>query len=89
MLDNILVLLGRESFHESASFLERARHREAKAVIRDVASYEKTLALLKFLALGTQQAERGELTPGLRQRSQIVSGSKPQCWSGSRQGGGS
>lgn len=39
---------------------------EAKAVIQDVASYEETqetLALLKILALGTQQVERGEVTP--------------------------
>jgi len=39
---------------------------EAKAVLQDVASYEETqetLALLKILALGSQQVERGELTP--------------------------
>jgi prevent-host-death family protein len=39
---------------------------EAKAVIQDVASYEETqetLALLKILALGVQQVERGEVTP--------------------------
>jgi prevent-host-death family protein len=39
---------------------------EAKAVIQDVASYEETqetLALLKIFALGSQQVERGELTP--------------------------
>jgi prevent-host-death family protein len=39
---------------------------EAKAVIQDVASYEETqetLALLKILALGSRQVERGELTP--------------------------
>ena len=39
---------------------------EAKAVIQDVASYEETQetpALLKILALGSQQAERGEITP--------------------------
>jgi prevent-host-death family protein len=39
---------------------------EAKAVIQDVASYEETqetLALLKILALGTQQVARGEITP--------------------------
>ena len=38
---------------------------EAKAVIQDVASYEETqetLALLRILALGTQQVERGEIT---------------------------
>lgn len=39
---------------------------EAKAVIQDVGSYEETqetLALLKILALGRQQVERGEMTP--------------------------
>lgn len=39
---------------------------QAKAVIQDVASYEETqetLALLKILALGNQQVERGEVTP--------------------------
>ena len=39
---------------------------EAKAVLQDVASYEETqetLALLKILALGSQQVERGEVKP--------------------------
>jgi prevent-host-death family protein len=39
---------------------------DAKAVIQDVASYEETqetLALLKILALGSQQVERGEIIP--------------------------
>jgi prevent-host-death family protein len=38
---------------------------EAKAVIQDVTSYEETqetLALLKILALGSQQVEREEIT---------------------------
>jgi len=38
---------------------------EAKAVIQDVTSYEETqetLALLKILALGGQQVERGEIS---------------------------
>jgi prevent-host-death family protein len=38
---------------------------EAKAVLQDVVSYEEiqeTLALLKILALGSQQVERGEVT---------------------------
>jgi prevent-host-death family protein len=38
---------------------------EAKAVIQDVTSYEETqetLALLKILALGSRQVERGEIT---------------------------
>ncbi len=39
---------------------------EAKAVIQDVASYEKTqetLALLKILALGNHEIEAGKLKP--------------------------
>ncbi|MGB6486533.1 MAG: type II toxin-antitoxin system Phd/YefM family antitoxin [Steroidobacteraceae bacterium] len=39
---------------------------EAKAVIQDVATYEQTqetLALLKILALGNQQAAQGKVRP--------------------------
>jgi prevent-host-death family protein len=39
---------------------------EAKAVIQDVASYEQTqetLALLKILALGSQQVAQGRIKP--------------------------
>ena len=39
---------------------------EAKAVIQDVASFEKTqatLALLKILAFGTQEIEAGKVKP--------------------------
>lgn len=39
---------------------------EAKAVLQDVASFEETqetLALLKILALGNQDAATGKLTP--------------------------
>ncbi len=39
---------------------------EAKAVIQDVASYEQTqetLALLKILALGSQEIEAGKVKP--------------------------
>ncbi len=39
---------------------------EAKAVLQDVASFEETqetLALLKVLALGNQEIERGKLRP--------------------------
>ena len=39
---------------------------EAKAVLQDVTSYEETqetMALLKILALGNQQIERGKLKP--------------------------
>lgn len=39
---------------------------EARAVIQDVASYEdaqEQLALLKILALGTREIEKGEISP--------------------------
>lgn len=39
---------------------------EAKAVIQDIASYEatqETLALLKILALGNRDVERGDVMP--------------------------
>jgi len=39
---------------------------EAKAVMQDVATYEQTqdtLALLKILALGSQEIEEGKFTP--------------------------
>lgn len=39
---------------------------EARAVIQDVASYEKTqetMALLKILALGTREIEEGKVSP--------------------------
>lgn len=39
---------------------------EAKAVLQDIASYERTqetLALLKILALGTAQIEQGKVKP--------------------------
>ena len=39
---------------------------EAKAVLQDVASYEETqetMALLKILALGSQQVEAGKVKP--------------------------
>ncbi len=39
---------------------------EAKAVMQDIASYEETqetMALLKILALGNRQIEKGKVTP--------------------------
>jgi prevent-host-death family protein len=39
---------------------------EAKAVLQDIGSYEatqETLALLKILAIGNAELERGEVTP--------------------------
>ena len=53
---------------------------EAKAVIQDVASYEETqetLALLRILALGSQQVERGETTPISEVASRLRSSTIP------------
>ena len=39
---------------------------EAKAIVQDIASYEKereTMAMLKILALGNQQIDKGEVIP--------------------------
>jgi prevent-host-death family protein len=53
---------------------------EAKVVIQDIASYEQTqqkMALLKILALGMRQVEKGEATPAenvikrLRERREV------------------
>jgi prevent-host-death family protein len=44
------------------------QHGEARAVVQDIASYEQTqetLALLKILALGQQDAEAGRVKPAL------------------------
>jgi prevent-host-death family protein len=41
-------------------------HGEAKAVLQDIASFEQTqetLALLKILALGNKELEKGEFSP--------------------------
>lgn len=41
---------------------------EAKVVIQDIESYEQTqetMALLKILALGTRQIEKGEVQPAV------------------------
>ena len=51
---------------ESREPLVITQNGEAKAVIQDVASYEKTqetLALLKILALGNREIEEGKLKP--------------------------
>lgn len=50
---------------ESGSPMIITQNDEAKAVIQDIESYEKTqetLALLKILALGQQQVESGEVS---------------------------
>ena len=55
-----------EELQEQRKPLIITQNGEAKAVLQDVASYEETqetLALLKILALGSQQVERGEVTP--------------------------
>ncbi len=51
---------------ESREPLLITQNGEAKAVLQDVASWEETqqtLALLKILALGQQEAADGKLTP--------------------------
>lgn len=51
---------------ESREPLVITQNGEAKAVLQDVASFEEmqeTLALLKILALGQQDAEAGRLKP--------------------------
>lgn len=53
-----------EELSEHRKPLVITQNGEAKAVIQDVASYDdtqETLALLKILALGSQQVERGQL----------------------------
>ena len=55
-----------EEIREQRRPLIITQNGEAKAVIQDVASYEETqetLALLKILALGNQQAEQGKVRP--------------------------
>ncbi|MDF7679978.1 type II toxin-antitoxin system Phd/YefM family antitoxin [Enterobacteriaceae bacterium ESL0689] len=50
---------------ESGSPMIITQNGEAKAVIQDIASYEKTqetLALLKILTLGQQQVEAGKVS---------------------------
>lgn len=50
---------------ESGSPMIITQNGEAKVVIQDIESYEKTqetLALLKILALGQQQVESGEVS---------------------------
>jgi prevent-host-death family protein len=51
---------------EDRSPLVITQNGEAKAVLQDVASYEETqetLALLKLLALGSQEVAAGNVTP--------------------------
>lgn len=51
---------------EGAEPLVITQNGEAKAVLQDVASYERTqetLALLKILALGQRQVEEGRVWP--------------------------
>jgi prevent-host-death family protein len=51
---------------------------EAKAVIQDIVSYEKTLqtmALLKILALGMRQIETGRIEPAADALKRIRGGS--------------
>lgn len=51
---------------QERSALVITRNGEAKAVMQDVAAYEQaqeTMALLKILALGRREVEKGEVVP--------------------------
>lgn len=51
---------------------------EAKVVIQDIASYERTqetMALLKILALGNRQIEKGDVEPAADVIARLRSGS--------------
>lgn len=55
-----------DNLQEAREPLIITQNGEAKAVIQDILSYEETqetLALLKLLALGRQEAEAGKLEP--------------------------
>ena len=65
---------------ENRAPLVITQHGEAKAVIQDIESYEQTqetLVLLKILALGNRQIEKGKVQPAdevikrLRERREI------------------
>lgn len=52
---------------------------EAKVVVQDIASYEKTqetLALLKILALGNRQIETGKVQPASEVIKRLRAGTK-------------
>lgn len=52
---------------------------EAKAVLQDVASFEQTqetLALLKILAIGSQEIEAGRTTPAREVIARLRSGTR-------------
>lgn len=54
------------SLAEQPGYYVVTQNGEAKAVLQDIASFEQTqetLALLKLLALGTQQIEAGKVIP--------------------------
>lgn len=54
------------SLAEQPGYYVVTQNGEAKAVLQDIASFEQTqetLALLKLLALGTQQIEAGKVMP--------------------------
>jgi prevent-host-death family protein len=63
---------------EERSALVITQNGEAKAVMQDVATYEQTqetMALLKILALGRREIEKGEVVPAataLRRLRQIA-----------------
>jgi prevent-host-death family protein len=70
------ILRGLAEAHEPLVITQNG---EAKAVMQDIASFERTqetLALLKMLALGQRQIEAGELRPAAeaiaRQRRKLA-----------------
>lgn len=63
---------------ESREPLLITQNGEAKAVLQDVATFERTqesLALLKILALGSRQIEEGKVTPLAEVRQRLQSSS--------------
>jgi prevent-host-death family protein len=63
-----------QDLNEQRQALVITQNGEAKAVIQDVASYEEaqeTMALLKMLALGNQQAAEGRVKPVAQVAKQI------------------
>lgn len=67
------------TLHETAGPMIITQNGEAKVVLQDIESYERTqetLALLKILALGSRQIEEGRIAPAeevlerLRRRSE-------------------
>lgn len=70
-----------EKLAEDQQPLVITQNGEAKAVLQDIASYEKsqeTLTLLKILALGDAQIERGEVVPAREAIADIRAKLRPE-----------